>query len=121
MGHLLDKRPGREGEAADGQAAAPPSSSRTLPELPLGLRTPCLMGLVSFLVSRPEVARLSALPRARPLVAVASSVVQSGEDGSTPLWDRGVDGTGQVVQVRMPSVLLAWGGMGWLPGGGRER
>ncbi|CAM9494152.1 unnamed protein product [Pylaiella littoralis] len=59
----------------------------------------CLMGLVSFLASRPEVARVSALPRAELSNEVAARIVQGASATSTPIWDRGVDGSGQVVQV----------------------
>lgn len=58
------------------------------------------MGLVSFLASTSEAARVSPLPRAELFNAVASRIVQSASETRTPLWDRGVDGSGQVIQVR---------------------
>lgn len=80
-------------------ASASASSSSPL-KLSGQERTSCLMGLVSFLVSRSETARISALPRAETFNAVASCIVQSGTENSTKLWDYGLDGTGQVIQVR---------------------
>ncbi|CAM9423672.1 unnamed protein product, partial [Laminaria digitata] len=62
-------------------------------------RMACLMGLISFLASRPEAARVSALPRGELANEVATRIVQGASETSTPLWDRGVDGSGQVVQV----------------------
>ncbi|CAN0071048.1 unnamed protein product, partial [Ectocarpus sp. 12 AP-2014] len=62
-------------------------------------KTACLMGLVSFLAARPEVARVSALPRAELFNAVAGRIVQGGSATTQPIWDRGVDGSGEVVQV----------------------
>lgn len=62
-------------------------------------KTACLMGLISFLASRPEVARVSALPRAELSNAVAGRIVQGGSATSAPIWGRGVDGSGEVVQV----------------------
>lgn len=68
-------------------------------------RISCVMGLLSFLASRPEVARVSSLPRAELFNAVASRVVQGGAEDSSPLWDGGIDGTGQVIQVRVGASL----------------
>lgn len=62
-------------------------------------RTSCLMGLVSFLASRSEVARVSPLPRGQVFNAIASRIVQGASETSTQIWDRGVDGSGQVIQV----------------------
>ncbi|CAM9502321.1 unnamed protein product, partial [Ectocarpus sp. 8 AP-2014] len=52
-------------------------------------KTACLMGLVSFLAARPEVARVSALPRAELFNAVAGRIVQGGSATTQPIWDRG--------------------------------
>lgn len=82
-------------------------------------KTACLMGLVSFLASRPEVARVSALPRAELANAVAGAIVQGASATSTPLWDRGVDGSGEVVQVRASEQASEWG-TGGEEGGGKE-
>lgn len=70
----------------------------------------CLMGLISFLASRPEAARVSALPRGELANEVATRIVQGASETRTPLWDRGVDGSGQVVQVRK-AVGWGWGGV----------
>lgn len=42
---------------------------------------------------------MSALPRGQLFNAVAARIVQGASLTTTPLWDRGVDGTDQVVQV----------------------
>ncbi|CAN0541254.1 unnamed protein product, partial [Scytosiphon promiscuus] len=59
----------------------------------------CLMGLISFLASRPEAARVSALPRGELFNEVATRIVQGASETNSPLWERGVDSPGQVVQV----------------------
>ena len=59
----------------------------------------CLTVLVAFLASRTEVLFLEPFPVLRPLNSVASAVIQSGTMTRTPLWDAGLDGRGQVVQV----------------------
>lgn len=64
------------------------------------LRTACFMGLVSFLADRPEVLRVSPLQMPDTFNAVARAVIQSADTERTPLSDAGLDGTGEVVQVR---------------------
>lgn len=91
LGHLLPR--GHQQKPSDGTES---SGEDALTD---GERTACLMGLVSFLASRPEVARVSALPRAQLHNAIASRIVQSGSETRTPLWDRGIDGSGEVIQV----------------------
>lgn len=71
------------------------------------LRVACFMGLVSFLSSRVEVLRVSPWHTARLLNAVARPMIQSATLTETPLTDAGLDGTGQIVQVRALDVLVA--------------
>jgi len=61
--------------------------------------TACLTSLIAFLASHPEVLFLEAFTVVRPLNSVAGAVVQSSLRESTPLWDAGLDGSGQVIQV----------------------
>lgn len=63
------------------------------------LQMSCFMGLVSYLSSRPEVLRVSPLHRPETLNSVARAIVQSGTIDETPLSYKGLDGTGEVVQV----------------------
>ncbi|CAM9635731.1 unnamed protein product, partial [Discosporangium mesarthrocarpum] len=62
-------------------------------------RTACLMGLLAFLSAQPEVLRVSPLPRAAFFNAVATGIMQGSDVSRTPLWDRGLDGRGQVIQI----------------------
>lgn len=89
IGHLLPRQADSEKNdlvKEDGAVSQQSSSS-------------CLMGLISFLASRPEAVRVSALPRGQMFNGVAARIVQGASLTTTPLWDRGVDGTDQVVQV----------------------
>lgn len=60
----------------------------------------CYMGLLAHLSCKPEVLRVAPLHGARLFNAVASAIVQSGNITETPLLDAGLNGTGQVIQVR---------------------
>ena len=64
------------------------------------LQMACLMGLVSYLSGLPEVQRVSPFHESRILNAVAGAIVQSGNDIDRPLTDAGLDGTGEVIQVK---------------------
>lgn len=96
IGHLL---PGPNPAGAGRGAGGASGDGRTTGIDGEREKTACLMGLVSFLASRPEVARVSALPRAELSNAVAGRIVQGGSATSAPIWGRGVDGSGEVVQV----------------------
>ena len=61
----------------------------------------CFMGLVSFLASRPEVLRVAPKHKRRLLNAAARANIQTATVTSTPLTDAGLDGTGEVIQVKM--------------------
>lgn len=58
------------------------------------------MGLVSFLASQPEVLRVSTARKINLFNAAAYRNVQSANLEDTPLTDAGLDGTGEVIQVR---------------------
>lgn len=64
------------------------------------LQMACLMGLVSHLAAVPEVQRISPLHASELKNAVAGSIVQSGTVADRPLTEAGLDGTGEVIQVR---------------------
>ena len=64
------------------------------------LRVACFMGLVSFLSSRLEVLRVSPRHGARLLNAAARSVIQSATLTEAPLTAAGLNGTGEIIQVR---------------------
>lgn len=93
IGHLL---PGENPDRDVGQLSLGSSSDEQRERE----KTACLMGLVSFLAAQPQVARISALPRAELSNAVAGRIVQGASATTSPVWDLGVDGSGQVVQVR---------------------
>jgi hypothetical protein len=61
--------------------------------------TACLTSLVAYFASHPEVIFLETFPIVKPSDAIAAATVQSGEQTSTPLWDAGLDGSGQIIQV----------------------
>lgn len=94
IGHLLPRQADSEENGLEKEDAAV-SQQRQHQQS----SSSCLMGLISFLASRPEAVRVSALPRGQLFNAVAARIVQGASLTTTPLWDRGVDGTDQVVQV----------------------
>lgn len=59
------------------------------------------MGLLSQLAAKPEVLRVAPLLSAQHHNAVANAIVQSSTITQTPLQDAGLDGTGEVIQVRI--------------------
>lgn len=63
------------------------------------LQMACLMGLVSFLASVPEVQRVSPFHASELKNAVAGAIIQSGNIQDQPLTAAGLDGTGEIVQV----------------------
>lgn len=64
------------------------------------LRVSCFMGLVSHLAAKSEVLHVGPLHHVKPMNAVASAIVQSGTITETPLSEAGLDGSGEVIQVR---------------------
>ena len=73
------------------------------------LQMACLMGLVSYLAGLPEVQRVSPFHESRLMNAVAGAIVQSGKDGDRPLTEAGLDGTGEVIQVRpLYYLVILW-------------
>lgn len=64
------------------------------------LHMACFMGLVSFLAGRPEVLRVAPKHRMRFHNAAARANIQSANVTLTPLTDAGLNGTGEVVQVK---------------------
>lgn len=64
------------------------------------LKIACFMGLLSYLASVPEVLRISTFHTSKILNAVAKAISQSATLTDTPLTDSGLDGTGEVIQVR---------------------
>lgn len=87
LDHLLYSGRGAGGTWKGGEAAE--------------LRVACFMGLLSFLAGRLDVLRVSSTHTYRPLNAEARANVQSATITDTPLTDAGLDGTGQVIQVRL--------------------
>lgn len=67
------------------------------------LQVACFMGLVAYFADRPEVLRVSPLHMPETFNAVSRAVIQSADVKRTPLSDAGLDGTGQVVQVKRVS------------------
>ena len=70
------------------------------------LQMACFMGLVSFLSGLPEVQRVSPFHETRIMNAVAGAIVQSGNGADRPLTKAGLDGTGEVIQVRLQSYVV---------------
>ena len=65
------------------------------------LRVACFMGLVSFLSSKLEVLRVSPRHAAGLLNAAARTIIQSATLTAAPLTAAGLDGTGEIIQVRI--------------------
>lgn len=61
------------------------------------------MGLVSFMAGRVEVIRVAPWHSQDLLNAAARATIQSATVTNTPLTDAGLDGTDQVIQVRVLS------------------
>lgn len=70
------------------------------------LRVACFMGLVSFLSSRLAVLRVSPRHGQRLLNAVARPMIQSATLTEDPLTAAGLDGTGEIIQVRLSELAL---------------
>lgn len=68
------------------------------------LHVACFMGLVSFVASRSEVLRISTKNKKRLLNAAARAIIQTATTSDTPLTDAGLDGTGEVIQVRLMAI-----------------
>lgn len=66
----------------------------------------CFMGLVSFLSSRMEVLRVAPWHSKRLYNAAARAMIQSATLKETPLSDAGLDGTGEIIQVRWRRRLI---------------
>lgn len=62
-------------------------------------RMACFMYFLLHQASKPEVLRVSPMPRSRPLNDVSNAIVQSANIVDTPLLDAGLDGSGEVIQV----------------------
>lgn len=60
----------------------------------------CFMGLISFFASLPEVLRVAPMHKPRILNEVARAISQSATTVDTPLTDSGLDGSGEVIQVK---------------------
>jgi len=63
-------------------------------------KTACFMGLLSQLAAKPEVLLVTPLHKAELLNAVGSAIVQSATPSSTPFKGTGLNGSGEVIQVR---------------------
>lgn len=70
------------------------------------LRVACFMTLVSFFASQPDVLRVSPKNEQRVLNAAARAIIQSGNVVDSPLTDAGLDGSNEVIQVRITPVKL---------------
>ena len=64
------------------------------------------MALLMQLTAKPEVLRVSPTHKAEMLNAVASAVVQSAAMTETQPLDAGLDGKGEVIQVRCSEVAV---------------
>lgn len=67
------------------------------------LHVACFMGLVSVLAGKPDVLRVSSRHAVRVLNEAARGIIQSATETDTPLTDAGLDGTGEIIQVREQS------------------
>lgn len=65
------------------------------------LRVACFMGFVSFLSGRTEVLRVAPRHAKRLYNAAARAIIQSATLTEAPLTAAGLDGTGEIIQVRL--------------------
>lgn len=65
------------------------------------MRIACFMGLVSFLAGRAEVLRVAPRHAKRLYNAAARAIIQSATLTKAPLTAAGLDGTGEIIQVRL--------------------
>ena len=61
----------------------------------------CFMGLLSHFASKNEVLHLAPHFQTKLTNAVAGAVVESASETYRPLQEAGLDGTGEVIQVRL--------------------
>ena len=59
----------------------------------------CALAVLAFLSSQPQVHAVDFHSPARIQNDLAADALQSGQSGSTPLWDAGITGAGQYIQV----------------------
>lgn len=56
----------------------------------------CLLAVMAYLMTRPEVAYVDDLPQVVPLNIEAAWITQSGEETTYSVWDQGIDGRTEV-------------------------
>lgn len=56
----------------------------------------CLLAVMAYLVTKPEVAYVDDLPQVVPLNIEAAWITQSGEEATYPVWEQGIDGRTEV-------------------------
>ena len=56
----------------------------------------CLLTVLAYLATRPEVAYVDDLPKVTPFNLEAAWITQSGRETSYPMWDHGLDGRTEV-------------------------
>ncbi|GMH68541.1 hypothetical protein TrRE_jg3824 [Triparma retinervis] len=59
----------------------------------------CLLTAMAFMAQQPEVCHVGNKPKIQTFNTQASWITQSGTQGSTPFYDKGIRGQGQVVQI----------------------
>jgi hypothetical protein len=70
-----------------------------LANLPADRARSCLLALVAYIGSAPEVLWVETYPILSTQNQLAAAITQSGVDDSWPLYEWGLNGTGQIVQV----------------------
>lgn len=58
--------------------------------------TYCLMTVMAYLATRPEVAYVTDLPKVVPLNIEAAWILQSGQETTYPMWEQSIDGSTEV-------------------------
>lgn len=57
----------------------------------------CLMTVMAFLATRPEVAYVDDLPKVIPMNVEAAWILQSGQETTYPVWEQNIDGRTEVI------------------------
>ncbi|CAM9317023.1 unnamed protein product [Discosporangium mesarthrocarpum] len=73
------------------------------------MKVACLMTLLSYLASRPEVVRISSQQKMKVLNAVATAVVESATITNKPITQAGLDGAGEIIQASRGCTIVDTG------------
>lgn len=65
----------------------------------------CLLTVLAYLATRPEVAYVDDIPPVVPLNIEAAWITQSGQENTYSIWNQGIDGRTEVIQRALPTSI----------------